>query len=132
MLGNYMLLKSLDVPGGDEFKDAARKVMVGMGLLEPGDGDQPPPPPQPNPKDVASAENQAAQAKKNTAQAEGQEIDNVAKAAALGLMPMPPGGQAPQSAPPGMFMNGAVTDQQPMSPMNPMQFPPPQGGPFPG
>jgi energy-coupling factor transporter ATP-binding protein EcfA2 len=120
MLGNYMLLKSLDVPGGDEFKDAARKVMVGMGLLEPGDGDQPPPPPQPNPKDVASAENQAAQAQKNLAQAEGQSLENQAFAMQLGIAQ-----QAAQDF-------AAVTAPQAVPPPFGQQFPPPQGGPFPG
>ncbi len=64
----YMLIKSIDVPGMDEFQKAARKVLVMQGLLEPGEGEQPPPPPQPNPKDVADAELKKAQANKANAE----------------------------------------------------------------
>ena len=113
MLGNYMLLKSLDVPGADEFKDAARRVMVGMGLLEPGENDPPRQTQPPNPKDVASAKNQDAQAQKNLAQAQGQELENMAAAQLMGLAPMAP--QQPAQLPPPYGQ----------------QFPP-MGGPAPG
>lgn len=116
MLGQFMLLKSIDVPGMDEFIKAMRKVLVQQGLLEPGEGDQPPPPPQPNPKDVADAKKSDAQAKKFDAEAEGQELQNAQLAATMGAaglaLPAPDG----------------------MPPPQPMQMPPepPQGGFFMG
>jgi hypothetical protein len=112
-----MLLKSIDVPGMDEYVKAARKVLVMQGLLEPGEGDKPPPPPQPNPKDVAGAEKDKAAAAKLAAEAEGQELQNAQTAAQMGaaglaLPPsdgMPPPQPAPMSPEPpqgGFFMGG--------------------------
>lgn len=75
MLAQYLLIQNLDVPGMDEFKKAARKALVGMGLLEPGEGDQPPQPQPPNPKDVASAEKDAAQAGKYAAETQRIELE---------------------------------------------------------
>lgn len=71
-IGQYLLIKSLDVPGIDEIIQAVRKQLVNAGILPPADGDQPPPPPQPNPKDVAQAQHHQAQAM--LAQARAQEI----------------------------------------------------------
>jgi hypothetical protein len=90
LMAQYLLLQNLDVPGLDEFKKAARKVLVQQGLLDAGEGDQPPAPPQPNPKDVASAENQAAQAQLNQAKAIGQQIENAMQTMAVGMPPPPP------------------------------------------
>lgn len=109
-MAQYLLLNNLDVPGMDEYKRAARKVLVGQGLLEPGENDQPPPPQQPNPKDIASAEKDAASARKSNAEAEGQELENQANAIKLGFSmgemgmrpanEMPPvGGPAPAGMP---------------------------------
>lgn len=84
-LAQYLMLNNLDVPGMDEFKRAARKLLVNQGLLEPGESDQPPPPPQPNPKDIASAQKDEAAARKSNAEAEGQELENQANAMKLGL-----------------------------------------------
>lgn len=115
MLGQFMLLKSLDVPGMDEYVKAARKVLVMQGLLEPGEGDQPPPPPQPNPKDVAGAEKDKAAATKLAAEAEGQELENMqlatqmgVQAGMMGLPPPIPPNNAPTNQPPqgGFFMGG--------------------------
>ena len=100
-------LETLDAPGMEHLKKAARKFLVAQGLIEPEDGDEPPPPPQPNPKDVADAEKSAAQAAKYAAEAEGQQIENVTRMAVLappppipfGPVPMPP--QPPQG---GFFM----------------------------
>lgn len=64
MMAQYLLLQNLDVPGIDEYKKAARKILVAQGLLEPEEGDQPPAPPPPDPEVMASAEYKAAQAKK--------------------------------------------------------------------
>ena len=104
-LGQFMLMKSLDLPGMDEYVKAARKVLVGQGLLQPGEGEQPPPPPQPNPKDVADAKKNAAQAEKYAAEAQGQELENHQRAYEWGMavgatapppMPQPMPTQPPQ------------------------------------
>lgn len=64
MLGQYLLVQSVDVPGLDDVKKAARKMLITQGLLEPGENDpKPPPPPPPNPKDMADAQLKASQAK---------------------------------------------------------------------
>lgn len=103
MLAQYLLISNLDVPGMDEFKQAARKSLVGMGLLAPGEGDQPPQPPPPNPKDVASAEKDKATAGKIQAETEGLQIENMAKATEIGMafgqMGLPP--MAEQAPAPG-------------------------------
>lgn len=122
MLGQYMLMKSIDVPGADEYVSAFRKVLVMQGLLEPGEGDQPPPPPQPNPKEVASAEKDKASAIKLTAEAEGQELQNMQMATQMGVeaglagMPPPiPNGQLSPSGlqpPQGGFSLGGIETPQ--------------------
>jgi len=68
MLAQYMLLKSIDVPGMDEIVSAVRKGFVAQGLLEPGDGEQPPQPPPPDPRMVAEAKYKEAQANKANAE----------------------------------------------------------------
>ncbi len=75
LLGQYMLFKSIDVPGTDELVKAFRKVLVMQGLLEPGEGEQPPPQPQPNPKDVAEAELKKAQTGKAVAETRKTEVE---------------------------------------------------------
>lgn len=62
-IGQYLLFKSLDVPGIDMYIEAVRKQLVNQGILPPSEGDAPPPPPPPpNPKDVAQAEHHMGQA----------------------------------------------------------------------
>lgn len=114
MLAQYGVLKNMDTPGMDEVREAMRKMLVMQGLLEPGDEDQPPPPPQPNPKDVADAEKSAAQAAKYGAEAEGQQIQNMASMAIMQMPPPIPPMYQPNQQPPqgGFFM--------------------PEGGPAPG
>lgn len=70
MIGQYLLVKSIDAPGMDEMIQSIRKILIAQGLLEPGESDQPPPPPQPNPKDVADAELKGAQARNYDAKTE--------------------------------------------------------------
>lgn len=98
MLGQYAMIKSLDVPGIDEIRDAMRKVLVGQGLLEPSEDEQPPAPQPPDPKVMAEAEKAMADAKRSLAaadkdkvqaallaeQAQGQDLANQAAALALG------------------------------------------------
>ncbi|WP_246194215.1 portal protein [Pseudoxanthomonas jiangsuensis] len=118
MVAKYGFIKNLDAPMLEDVREAARKILVGQGLLEPAEGDQPPPPPQPNPKDVAGAEKDAASARKYNAEAEGQEIENQAAAfqfgaqlGALGIAgpPQPPPPAPAPNQPPqgGFFVAGA-------------------------
>jgi len=125
MLGQFMLLKSIDVPGMDEFVKAARKVLVAQGLLEPSEGDQPPPPPPPNPKDVADAKQKDAQAALNNAKAEGQELQNAELAAALGMqgLELPGMGSPDMGMQPGMPPQGAPVGMPPMDQSMGMGFP---------
>lgn len=117
LLGQFMLMKSLDVPGMDEYVKAARKLLVAQGLLEPGDGEQPPPPPQPDPKLIADAEKSKAQALLYAEQAEGQGLENQKLGFEMGVslgmagvgMPPPPTNQPPPNQPPpGGFFDPAV------------------------
>ncbi|MGN6223700.1 portal protein [Pseudoxanthomonas sp.] len=68
MLASYMLIKSIDIPGSEEFVEAARRALVQIGLLEPGDDEQPPAPPPPDPKLVAETELKQAQTEKTRAE----------------------------------------------------------------
>lgn len=106
MVAKLGFLESLDAPGLDHLKKAARKLLVMQGLIDPEEGDEPPPPPQPNPKDVADAEAKASQAALNSAKAEGQQIDNIARMAVIGPPPIPWGYGPAQNQPPqgGFFM----------------------------
>lgn len=120
MVAKLGFLESLDTPGLDHLKKAARKLLVAQGLLEPEEGEEPPPPPEPNPKDVADAEKSASQAALNAAKAEGQQIDNVVKLASFS--PPVPIGPAPmpnQPPPGGFFMpdQGAAPGGFPGLPM---------------
>lgn len=63
MIGQYLLVKSIDAPGMDEMIQAIRKVLVQQGLLEPGEDDKPPAPAPPDPKVVADVELKSAQAR---------------------------------------------------------------------
>lgn len=119
MLGQFMLLKSIDVPGMDEYVKAARKVLVMQGLLEPGEGDQPPAPPPPNPKDVADAKQKDAQAQKYAAEAEGQELQNAQLAAQMGMM-----GLSIPNQPGPVPMNQAGGMGPPMQPNNALPMEP--------
>lgn len=124
MVAKYGFIKSLDAPGLEDVRQAARKFLVQQGLLEPEDDDQPPEPQQPNPKDVAGAEKDKATADKLKAETVGVTLDNAAKEAELGLMGIPAIGQEPMQ--PDMGPMGAP---MPMQQPNPMQSEP---GGFPG
>lgn len=118
MVAKYGFIKNLDAPMLEDVREAARKLLVNQGLLEPAEGEQPPPPPQPNPKDVAAAEKDGATARKALAEAEGQEIKNQAAAFQLGAQmgalgiagpPQPPPPAPAPNQPPqgGFFVGGA-------------------------
>lgn len=113
MVAKYGFIKNLDAPMLEDVREAARKLLVNQGLLEPAEGEQPPPPPQPNPKDVAAAEKDGAAARKALAEAEGQEIENMSQAFQLGLQigtagpPLPPAAASNQPPQGGFFVGGA-------------------------
>lgn len=106
MLAQYGVLKNMDTPGMEDVREGMRKILVMQGLLEPSEGDQPPAPPQPDPKDVAAAEKDAAQAAKYGAEAEGQQIQNMASMAMLQMPPPISPGYQPNPQPPegGFFV----------------------------
>lgn len=112
MLAKYGFLKNLDAPGMDEVKKGARKVLVGMQLLEPEEGEPAPQPPPPNPADVAGAKKDDAQAQKYLADAQGQELENQITAYQFGTqvgatappIPPQPTPQTPQPPQGGFFV----------------------------
>lgn len=72
-IGQFLLFKSLDVPGIDMYVQAVRQQLVNQRILPPGEGDQPPPPPPgPSPVEQAQAAHHAGQAA--LAQARAQDI----------------------------------------------------------
>lgn len=105
MLAKLGFIDALDAPGLDTVKKGARKWMVAQGLVEPEEGDEPPPPPQPNPKDVADAKAKEAGATLDLAKAEGQQIDNMTRVAALAPPPIPFGAMPMPQAPQGAFFS---------------------------
>ncbi len=132
MVAKYGMIESMDFPGLDTVKRAARMILVQQKLIEPDKDDAPPsPPPPPNPKDVASAENQAAQAALNAAKAEGQEIENQAAAIALGAKMGMTGIPLP-AVPPGPMPAQVPPNQGPSGPFSMGGSPPAAPGGFPG
>lgn len=69
MIAKYGFLKSLDMPGLEEMRKAARKVLVQSGLLEPEEGEEPPQQQQPSAEQMAQAQKAEADAEKSMAQA---------------------------------------------------------------
>jgi len=116
MVAKYGFLKSIDTPGLEDVKKAARKILVDAGLLEPEEGEQPPPPPQPNPKDIAGAEKDAAQALKYTADANRTNFETEREMLAMQMSLAPPllPDPAAQTQPPqgGFFMGGDMYPPQ--------------------
>lgn len=77
MVGQYMLIKSLDVPGVEEFTDPLRKALVQQGLLEPSEEEKEQmaqQPQQPDPRAVAELEKMQAEAME--VQARTQELSS--------------------------------------------------------
>ena len=110
MLAQYGMLRSMDTPGMDETLEAMRRLLVGQGLLPPGDDEQPPAPPQPNPEDVAGARKDEAMAQKYLAEAEQTTTETqrmvAMDAAQLGIAPPPmppPNPMQAAPAPQGAF-----------------------------
>lgn len=122
MVAKLGFIEALDAPGLEQTKKAARKILIGQGLIEPGEGDEPPQPQQPDPaqvaaaeKDAAQAANYQAQAAKNQADAEGKQIDNTLQMASASM-------QAQQFMQPQMAPVPLDPSMFPQVPMNaPMQ-----------
>lgn len=69
-LAKYAAMKAMDTPGMDEILKGFRKMLVGQGILDPGEDDAPPQPPPPNPLMVAEGKVKEAQANKYNADAQ--------------------------------------------------------------
>lgn len=95
----YTVVKNMDLPGADQVDAAFRKLLVQMGVVEPGEGDPPPSPPQPDPKSVADAEAKAAQARKVNAEADSITLDNMARMSVMAPPEPDPWGQFPAMNP---------------------------------
>lgn len=67
-LAKFAAVKSMDIPGIDDVLKGMRKVLIGQGLLEPGEDDAPPEPQQPDPKTLADAQYTMARAEKTKAE----------------------------------------------------------------
>lgn len=65
----YQVVKNLDLPGSEEVDTALRKLLIGQGLIPPGENDEPPPPPQPDPRVEAELRKMLAGAAKDEATA---------------------------------------------------------------
>jgi hypothetical protein len=101
MVAKYGFIKSLDAPGLEEVRKAARKILVQGGLLEPEEGEQPPQQ-QPDPAQIAQAEKNSADAEKakaqsvsymasaqkDSAQADSIQLDNLTKEQQLRIQQM--------------------------------------------
>ncbi|YCT77679.1 portal protein [Stenotrophomonas maltophilia] len=69
MVAKYGFIKSLDMPGLEDVRKAARRIVVQAGLLEPEEGEEAPQQQQqPSPEQMAQAEKMQADAKKSEAQ----------------------------------------------------------------
>lgn len=94
MVAKYGFIKSLDMPGLEDVRKAARRIVVQAGLLEPEDGEEAPQQQQqPSPEQMAQAQKMQADAKKSeaqsvsymasaqkdAAQAESIQLDNMSK-----------------------------------------------------
>jgi len=94
MVAKYGFIKSLDVPGLEDIRKAARRIVVQAGLLEPEEGEEAPQQQQqPSPEQMAQAQKLQADAKKSeaqsfsymataqkdAAQAESIQLDNLSK-----------------------------------------------------
>lgn len=109
ILGQYLLIQNMDVPGLDEVRKAARKLLITQGLLEPGEKDAPPPPPQPNPKDVADAQQKLASADKARADAEHTRVETAILAASAPATIQKADNEAAAGTPPPDFDQGFPT-----------------------
>lgn len=96
MLMAYTAVNNLDIPGSEDVDKAFRKVLVANGALEPKEGEEPPPPQQPDPKMLADADKAEADAGQSRAKAElysaeaqAQQIENMAAVALLANPPIP-------------------------------------------
>ncbi|MHC1670449.1 portal protein [Stenotrophomonas maltophilia] len=68
MVAKYGFIKSLDMPGLEDVRKAARRIVVQAGLLEPEEGEEAPQQQQPSPDQMAQAQKAQADAQKSQAQ----------------------------------------------------------------
>ncbi len=68
MVAKYGFIKSLDMPGLEDVRKAARRIVVQAGLLEPEEGEEAPQQQQPSPEQIAQAQQAQADAQKSQAQ----------------------------------------------------------------
>ncbi len=68
MVAKYGFIKSLDMPGLEDVRKAARRIVVQAGLLEPEEGEEAPQQQQPSPDQIAQAQKAEADAQKSQAQ----------------------------------------------------------------
>jgi hypothetical protein len=68
MVAKYGFIKSLDMPGLEDVRKAARRIVVQAGLLEPEEGEEAAQQQQPSPEQMAQAQKMQADAKKSEAQ----------------------------------------------------------------
>lgn len=98
----YNIIKNMDLPGSEDVDKAFRKMLIEGGVIEPGDDDEPPQPQQPPPDQVAKAKKDEADANKSmaqgqlyAAQAQGEELENLARQMTMQALVAPPMPQYP-------------------------------------
>lgn len=133
-IGQYLMLKSMDVPGIDDAIEWIRTALVKQGIIPPGPNDPPPAPPAPPPPQVI-AQAQHHQAQASLAQARAQEI--AAKTPAVvqeieartaGIVAGIPGKEAEGHQ--TMIQNGQALGGPPMAPQQGVGFAIPHEAPI--
>jgi len=128
-IGQYLMMKSMDVPGIDDAVEWIRTALVKQGIIPPGPNDPPPAPPAPPPPQViAQAAHHQAQATLATARAQDiaaktQTQVQLEEAKTASLVAKIPGTEADGHA--TMIQNGAA-----LMPQQPVGFAVPHEGPI--
>jgi Phage P22-like portal protein len=128
-IGQYLMLKSMDVPGIDDAVEWVRSVLVKQGIIPPGPNDPPPPgPPPPSPVEMAQVQHHTgqaalAQARAADIQAKTQTQVQLEEAKTASLVAKIPGTEAEGHA--QMIQNGAA-----LMPQQPVGFVVPHEGPI--
>lgn len=133
-IGQYLMLKSMDVPGIDDAVEWIRVALVKQGIIPPGPNDPAPPPPAPPPPQVI-AQAQHHQAQAQLAQARAQEITaktpmqiQEIEAKTAGIVAGIPGKEAEGHA--TMIQNGQALTAPPMAPQQGAGFAIPHEAPI--
>lgn len=128
-IGQYLMIKTMDVPGIDEAVQWVRSALVKQGIIPPGPNDPPPPgPPPPSPVELAQVAHHQSQA--TLANARAQDIAaktatqvQLEEAKAASLVSAIPGTEAEGHQ--TMIQNGAA-----LMPQQPVGFAVPHEGPI--